>query len=388
MKITFISNYFNHHQKQFCENMFKSLKEDFIFIQTMPIEEERINMGWREELPSYVRTVYNSDDSKKDCLELINCSDVVIMGDAPFEFINDRIKKDKLTFFYYERIFKKGFYRILYPPTLYKVIKKIYIPSKNRNTYLLCASAYTAYDVKRAFSYIGKTFKWGYFPELKSYEIDDLMMLKNNEIIKLLYVGRMIDCKHIEHTIQLANKLKKNGYKFKLNIIGSGKLENKLKMMVKKYELDDNISFLGTMSPDQVRKYMEESNIYLFTSDFREGWGAVLNEAMNSGCAVVASHAIGSAPFLIKDGYNGLIYKYGDINELYFKVKKLLDNKILQEQIGRNSYFTINNIWNANIASERFIKISKALLNNTDIEFNNGPCSKAKIIKNNWIEEK
>ena len=49
---------------------------------------------------------------------------------------------------------------------------------------------------------------------------------------------------------------------------------------------------------------MEKSEIFLFTSDKGEGWGAVLNESMNSACAVVASHAIGSVPFLLKDGEN------------------------------------------------------------------------------------
>lgn len=51
------------------------------------------------------------------------------------------------------------------------------------------------------------------------------------------------------------------------------------------------------MKASEVRSYMEKADIYLFTSDFNEGWGAVLNESMNSGCAVVASHAIGSVPF-------------------------------------------------------------------------------------------
>ena len=37
----------------------------------------------------------------------------------------------------------------------------------------------------------------------------------------------------------------------------------------------------------------------------QEGWGAVVNEAMNSGCAVVADHMIGAAPWLIRQGENG-----------------------------------------------------------------------------------
>ena len=45
--------------------------------------------------------------------------------------------------------------------------------------------------------------------------------------------------------------------------------------------------------------YMESSHIFLlFTSDRNEG--AALNESMNSGCAVVASDAIGSVPYLMR----------------------------------------------------------------------------------------
>jgi glycosyltransferase involved in cell wall biosynthesis len=40
--------------------------------------------------------------------------------------------------------------------------------------------------------------------------------------------------------------------------------------------------------------------VFIFTSDRNEGWGAVLNEAMGSGCAVVAADLIGSVPYLIE----------------------------------------------------------------------------------------
>ena len=61
---------------------------------------------------------------------------------------------------------------------------------------------------------------------------------------------------------------------------------------------------------------MEKSSIYLFTSNFDEGWGAVLNESMNSACAVISSHAAGATPFLISHNINGLLYTSGDVDEL------------------------------------------------------------------------
>lgn len=45
MKINFISNYINHHQIPFCDCLYRKLGEDFTFIQTEPMEEERVKMG-------------------------------------------------------------------------------------------------------------------------------------------------------------------------------------------------------------------------------------------------------------------------------------------------------------------------------------------------------
>jgi len=135
------------------------------------------------------------------------------------------------------------------------------------------------------------------------------------------------------------------------------------------------------MKPEQVREHMEKSNIYLFTSDFNEGWGAVLNESMNSGCAVVASHAIGSVPFLIKNEKNGFIYKNGDIQDLYQYTKRLLDDRRLCVKLGREAYRTLAETWNAKVAAERFIQLAKGLLRDENVLFQDGPCSKANTIK-------
>ena len=76
---------------------------------------------------------------------------------------------------------------------------------------------------------------------------------------------------------------------------------------------------------------MRNHDIFIFTSDRQEGWGAVLNEAMDSGSTVVASDAIGSSPFLIKDGQNGFLFKSENHKSLYQKVAYLIDNPLPAE---------------------------------------------------------
>ena len=45
MKITMISNYINHHQIPFSDALYEMIGENYHFIQTEPMEEERIQMG-------------------------------------------------------------------------------------------------------------------------------------------------------------------------------------------------------------------------------------------------------------------------------------------------------------------------------------------------------
>ena len=49
--MAFVSNYINHHQIPFCNAMNRLLQGNFLFIQTEPMEEQRIQMGWHEEEP-------------------------------------------------------------------------------------------------------------------------------------------------------------------------------------------------------------------------------------------------------------------------------------------------------------------------------------------------
>ncbi len=176
------------------------------------------------------------------------------------------------------------------------------------------------------------------------------------------------------------------GYSFRFELIGTGEMEQPLKLLARRRGFWTKMCFLGTMSPENVRRHMENVGIYLFTSDRREGWGAVLNEAMNSGCAVIASDAAGATPFLIKDGVNGSVYHSGSVQELYEKLRRLLDDTNLQTRLGSEAYRTITELWNAETAAKRLLQLSQTLLSGADASrlFADGPCSPAKPLREDW----
>jgi glycosyltransferase involved in cell wall biosynthesis len=386
LRITFYSNFLNHHQLPFCMEMVKLLGNGFKFIATEPTHQERLAMGYHDINEQYEFCIcsYKDNDSYNVALKLGVDSDVVIIGSAPNVFIEERLVNNKLTFRYSERIFKKGRWHILSPRTMMSLIfnHTRYI---NNKLYMLCASAYTSSDFAMAGAYLGKTYKWGYFPQVIEYDVDELMTKKKHPSTKLLWCGRFIDLKHPELPIMVAKKLKEERYSFNLTFIGNGPLEDKMKELCVSYGIEDSVVFLGAMSPEKVRENMESANIYLFTSDFNEGWGAVLNESMNSACAVVASHAIGSVPFLIKHNENGLIYKNEDYDSLFCQVKRLIDDRNLQKRLGLNAYTTIQETWNAKVAAERLLVLSGMLMRSSSYDiFDDGPCSPANLLGNKW----
>lgn len=378
MKVAFISNFYNHHQAPFSEAMYTLTEGNYRFIATEPISEERLQMGWGEDkIPDFVSYSYRSPEEKAACQAFVDEADVAIVGSAPRSWVARRLAEGKLTFYYSERIYKEGVPYHKLPVHFLKNLKRI---TRHKNLYLLCASAYTASDYAKSLTFLDKAYKWGYFIALKRYENVDALV-EEKEKNSILWVSRFISLKHPELPLAVAKRLKADGYDFKLRMIGNGELEAETARVAEAEGLSDCVELLGAMKPEEVRAHMEKSEIFLFTSDRNEGWGAVLNESMNSACAVVANRAIGSVPFLLEDGKNGCTYT--DAEELYRKVKTLLDDADTRRRMAKEAYFTMVSEWNAENAAKKLLVLCEKMLSGEPkpTPFESGVCSKANILR-------
>lgn len=380
MKIVFVSNYFNHHQRPLCEALLP-LCDSFFFIATTEMREERKKLGYAFEEPPYVIRAYVGDGADR-AKQMLASADVVIRGSAVGELSKPVYYRGKTVFYYSERVYKRGCRRWLLP---LRAVQFYFKYTWRQNSMLLCASGYAAYDFSLTRTFRGKCYRWGYFPETKQYDIKKLIAQKNPQ--KILWCGRLIDWKHPELAVETAARLRNAGVDFSMDIIGSGAMESALRKQIEDHGLADRVKLLGSMPPQKTREHMERAGILLFTSDRQEGWGAVLNEAMNSGCAVVASHAIGAVPYLIRNGENGMIYPSGDCDGIFTRVRNLLENPDLQRRMGTAAYQTILHMWNADLAAERFLALAEQALKGETrlVLFTEGPCSKAKLLSDNWM---
>lgn len=373
MKITFYSNFLNHHQIPFCNEMFKSLGHDFTFVATEKIPEERIQGGYMSDFSSYTYLLesYLSEDHEKKAIELGLSSDIVIIGSADDKYIKDRLKLNKLTFRYSERLFKKGFLYFFHPKVLIKrFIKDTLL--RRKNVYMLSSSAYTPYDYSFYLAYPNKFLKWGYFPEFITYQKEALFKQKPSQGIHLLWAGRFLNWKRPMDAVYVFEKLIKDYPNIHLTMLGTGPIHQKVSNYISSRNLSQ-ITLKGALKAHEVRKEMEKAHIFLLTSNKEEGWGAVLNEAMNAGCLCLSNYVVGSAPYLIKHLENGVIYK--GINSLESYLRHYLNQKDEINKLSWKAYQTIESLWNPQIASTRFLTYAKALLSDNIITYEEGPLS-------------
>ncbi len=398
MKITFVSNYINHHQIPFSNAMYGQPGVEYVFIQTQPMEEERIRMGWKKQndLP-YLKLFYQEPES---CRKLISESDVVIFGGVEEEaYITERLQAGKPVIRYSERLYKEAQWKAVSPRGL---IKKYHDHTRYRKApvYLLCSGAYVADDFHIVRSYPGKMYRWGYFPETRHYDVDKLMDGKGNgkeRKISILWAARMIDWKHPELVVETAHDLKQRGINFHLTMAGGGEMEEEIHRLAKELQVTDCMSFPGFCTPEQVRAMMEQADIYLVTSDRKEGWGAVVNEAMNSGCAVVADHMIGAVPYLIRHEKNGLIYETKKKDQLFALTAWLAEDRSRCRALGEQAYHTITEEWNPENAAACLMELIGRLkldcrgdqaqvgqqgsAQQLTLITSTGPCSPAPVVK-------
>ena len=374
MNLIFLSNYYNHHQEPLCRALAAQPGVRFRFLAYGEISPERRKMwGEMREPPDFVRVPRTQEERACAAREILQ-ADAILVGSAPQSLLDDRLRAGRLILRYQERPLKNGTEPMKFLPRMLKW-RRWNPPGKP--VYLLCASAYAAGDYAKMGLFRGKAYKWGYFPQTLSYDRESLLSQK--EPGSILWAGRFLDWKHPDDAIRLAARLRDAGHAFTLRMAGSGPLEPKLHQLIAQNGLDAQVRLLGSLSPEQVRREMERSAIFLFTSDRYEGWGAVLNEAMNSGCAVVASDAAGSTPYLVNDGVNGCVYPSGNGDELYGNAARLLAHPSERERMGKNAYETITDTWNAQAAAGRQCELIWAhlagdLSPEPDLE---GPCSHA-----------
>lgn len=151
----------------------------------------------------------------------------------------------------------------------------------------------------------------------------------------LMYLGRLTYSKNPERLIEIIRDIKKIKKDVRIAIVGSGNLEEKVKNLVKEYELQDNVKLLGYLVNPY--KVLKSSKILILTSRY-EGTPMVALEAIAMGKPIVTTPTDGMVDVVV-DGETG--YISNDNSELEEKIVSLLNddekyNKMIENIKKRN----------------------------------------------------
>lgn len=384
MRLVFVSNYINHHQMPVSlelDRLCRLQGGDYVFVQTEPMERERVAMGWGEDLDN-AAFVRNYWEDEKGCQQLIDRADAVIFGGCEEEkYIQARLRDGVPIWRYSEPLYKTGRYKWISPRGL---LKKYHDHTRYRKSrvYLLCAGAYVAGDFRLVGAYGGKRFRYGYFPALRQQDIEALLTDKEQSggKLRLLWAARMIDWKHPETALRVATALRQQGVDFQMDMIGDGVMLPQMRELAAALGVAEQVSFPGYRSPQETREYMEKAHIFLATSDRQEGWGAVVNEAMNSGCALIAGKGMGAAPYLVSHGENGYLFDHRRPEQAAELALGLARDAGLRRRLGTAAYETVRSLWNPQVAAQRLYACMEAELAGEKIpEYADGPLSRDRV---------
>lgn len=380
MTVTFFFNYLNHHQVCIADEMYGILGEDFRFVATLPRKGQELKGGKDYSTRPYCLLAAEQPEYQAEAMHLALTSDVCVFGACSASYAVARAKQNPLglSFEVAERWLKRGL--LTFGSSVFRHwLLNYWLYFRRARFYKLCCSAFAAGDDVRLGCYTNRHFKWGYFTDVvANFKVEASQQdASTSEITPLMWCSRFLKLKHPELPVMMADQLRAKGLRFKLDFYGTGEEEERTKALVHKLQLQDVITFHGAMPNEQILQAMRKHAIFLFTSDRYEGWGAVANEAMANGCALVASDAIGSTGYLIKDGYNGFSFRSGDVGSLAEKVEWLLTHQAELMQMRQHACNSMQTLWSPQHAAKSLIQLIEDLKAGRASSIAEGPCSRA-----------
>lgn len=168
----------------------------------------------------------------------------------------------------------------------------------------------------------------------------------SSEPFCILHIGRFNPQKNHGIIIDAAKKLKEEGVKFVIKLIGGAGNEEQRKQEVKQKGLENEIIFCGLQG--NVYPFLQSADCFILPSLY-EGMPITLVEAMGSGLPIIAS-AVGGVPDMIENERSGILIN-PNTNQLVLALKKLMKDTNLREYLGKNAFVKSNDF-----STERMFK--------------------------------
>lgn len=149
------------------------------------------------------------------------------------------------------------------------------------------------------------------------------------------YFGRLKKYKSVDHLLQAVRLVRKDVPDLSVMIIGDGDDRPRLEEITRSLGLEDVVTFTGFV-PDKRKIELLQRMWVKVTTSSKEGWGLTVIEANACGTPVIASNVEGLRD-AVRDGETGMLYTYGDVDDLAGKLDEFLKDARLRERLTTNA---------------------------------------------------
>ena len=169
-----------------------------------------------------------------------------------------------------------------------------------------------------------KIFPWAYFINMPTEIQQRNSGLQHSDgKCRIMYAGRIEEAKGI---YRFAAELLKQPADFELDIYGEGDDGQKIRDMYAAGGKAAQLKFFPFLRYEDLLKRYADYEWLVLPSTGKDGWGAVVSEALLNGLKVICSKKAGSS-LVIKDGKNGVTFDWQKENDCAAAISKMLSNK-------------------------------------------------------------
>ena len=191
---------------------------------------------------------------------------------------------------------------------------------------------------------------------------NQIIITKNNSEKYFLFLGRLSKKKGIDILLDSFAEFKKNNKSHKLYIVGPDEENYKLHLehQIQILGLESEIIFKSLTQGEEKNLLYKNAEAFVLTS-YSENFGMTVVEAIQNNCAVIISDKVGIYKDLEK--YNASIVCKLDKISIKNALEKMTINDESKLEMIKNANTCINELYEINAISKKFIKIYNDILN-------------------------
>lgn len=370
MRVAFLTVCLSPHQLPLADAIAAHVGEsNFRYISDIDLERERICLGWGNEPRSWC---ISRSEAREEADIWCREADVLYSCLREPDIFEERARRGLKTIYVSERWFKpialpvldrmgvlvSGRVRMLHPGFRRMAARMRRLLDSDIPFWYFPMGVHAADDMSRLCGWGRPTFSrpepgegfrkmrlWGYFVE-RAKQARGTHSEVERSPLRVLWVGRLLRLKRVDTIIRAVRAIAaERADGIVLDIYGTGPDEERLRKCA---DGCGSVLFHPSVSIAEVRTIMRAHDVYVFSSNGLEGWGAVVNEALEEGMHVIGTHEAGGSATMLSDED---LFHAGDWRRLEVLLERCREQKNRGELKGQGI-----GAWSVDEGVERLMK--------------------------------